>query len=131
MVWRWMKVALSGGFKKRLALRLRRLDVIAEKVVVLDPELPDSGLLGVRGLHLGDDAAAFVAKAARFVERRGRARADEAAVALEQRQILRQRRSKIMFEPAAVATEEGAIAQKLGRQVVGRLEQAQERARGG
>ena len=33
--------------QQRLALRLRRLDVVAEQVVVLDLELPDAGLLGV------------------------------------------------------------------------------------
>ena len=60
IVWRWMKVELSGGFEQRLARSLRRFDVIAEKIVVLDLELLHPRVLGVGGLQFGDDAAAFV-----------------------------------------------------------------------
>ena len=52
---------VERGFQERLACRLLRLDVEPEKVVVLDLELPHARLLGVGRLHLGDDAAAFVA----------------------------------------------------------------------
>ena len=90
-----MKRRVERCLEQRLALRLRRLDVIAEEVVVLDPELPDSRLVGVSRLHVGDDAAAFVAQAARFVESGERARAHEAAVALDQRQVVGERRGKI------------------------------------
>ena len=61
---------VERGLEQRLAGGLRRLDVVAEKVVVLDLELPDARLIGVGGLQLGDDAAAFVAQAARLIERR-------------------------------------------------------------
>ena len=91
--------------KQRLALRLRRLDVIAEKIVVLDLELADARLLRVRGLHLGDHAAAFVAERAGFVERRGRARAHEAAVAPDERQVVGERAFEIAFERAAIGAE--------------------------
>ncbi len=57
-------------FEQRLALRLRRFDVIAEEVVVLDLELPNAGLLGVSRLHLGDHPSALVAERPRLVERR-------------------------------------------------------------
>ena len=60
---------VMGGLEQRLAGRLRRLDEIAEKVVVLDPELLDAGFVGVRRLQARDHAAAFVAQAPRFVER--------------------------------------------------------------
>ena len=43
--------------------RLRRLEEIAEHVVVLDLELTDAGLFGVARLHVGDHAPALVAQA--------------------------------------------------------------------
>ena len=87
-----MKVAFSGGFQQRLALRLRRLDVVAEHVVVTDLELADAGLPGVSRLQVGDDPPALVAQGARLVERRQRAGADEAAVAFDERQVVGERR---------------------------------------
>ena len=62
------------GPEQRLAGRLRRLDEEAEEIVVLDLELPDARLVGVGRLQVRDDATAFVAQAARLVERRKRAR---------------------------------------------------------
>ena len=85
---------VERGLEQRLASGLRRLDVVAEKVVVLDFELPDARLIGVGGLQLGDDAAAFVAEAPRLIERRQGARANEPAVALEKRQIVGERRPR-------------------------------------
>ena len=70
---------VEGGLEQRLALRLRRLDVVAEEVVVPDLELPDARLLDIGRLHLGDHPPALVAERARLVERRQAARADEAA----------------------------------------------------
>ena len=65
---------VMGRLEQRLAGRLRRLDEIAKKVVVLDLELPDAGFVGVGRLQPRDHAAAFVAQAPRFVERGHRAR---------------------------------------------------------
>ena len=92
IVWRWMKVALCGALRSVSPSGLRRLDEIAEEVVVLDLELPDAGLVGVRRLQVGDDAAALVAQAPRFIERGHRAGADKPAVALEERQFVGERR---------------------------------------
>ena len=67
-----------------LAGRRRHLDEIAQKVVVLDAQLPDFNGIGVAHLQFGHDAAAFVAQSAYLVERRRVALADKAAiVALE------------------------------------------------
>jgi len=57
------------------------LDVVAEHVVVLDPQGFDAGCLDVLGLHPGDDAAAFVAERAGVVEFGVVAGGDVAAVA--------------------------------------------------
>ena len=92
-----------GRFEQRFAHRLRRLNEVAEKVVVLDLELPDPRLIGVGRLHFRDHAAAFVAQTQGFVERRERARADKPAVAFEQRQLVRQRRSRSRWSPAQSA----------------------------
>ncbi len=99
--------------QQRLALRLRRLDVVAEKIVVPDLELPDAGLVGIRGLHLGDDAAALVAQARGL--RRAAAIAPaphEAAVALDQRQFVGERGGEITLERAAVSTESREVTRR-------------------
>ncbi len=81
--------------QERLALRLRRLDIIAEEVVVPDLQLADAGLPGVSRLHLGDHPPALVAQRPRLVERRKRARTDEAAIAFDQRQLVGQRLGEV------------------------------------
>ena len=49
--------------QQHLARRLRRLEEIAEQVVVFDLELADARLFGVARLHFGDHPPAFVAQA--------------------------------------------------------------------
>ena len=94
-VWRWMKVALSGGCEQLVAVLRGHLDEIAEHVVVPDLERAHAGLLGIARLQRRDHAARFVAQRARLVERGVVARAHEAAVALEQRQLVAERRGKL------------------------------------
>ena len=63
------------------------LDEIAEHVVVLDLERSDARAGRVFGLERADEAAAFVAQLALFVERGGVAFGDEAAVAGVRRRV--------------------------------------------
>jgi hypothetical protein len=60
-VWRWMKVALSGGANS-LSPCCADLDEIAEHVVVLDLERADAGLLGVARLQRWRSRGGFVAQ---------------------------------------------------------------------
>ena len=109
---------VMGRLEQRLAGGLRRLDEIAEKVVVLDPELPDAGFVGVGRLQPRDHAAAFVAQASRFVERGHCARAYKPAVALEQRQIVGERGFEIALKLGAIGAQPRIGAQKLGRKIL-------------
>ena len=119
------------SLEQRLAGRLRGLDVIAEKVVVLDLELPDAGFVGVGRLQPRDHTAAFVAQAARFVERGFGAGADKPAVALEQRQIVGERGFEIARELRAIGAQPRVGAEELGREILSGLENAgQSRRRG-
>ncbi len=113
-----------GRLEQRLAGGLRGLDEIAEKVVVLDLELPDAGFVGVGRLQSRDHAAAFVAQASRFVERGRRAWADEPAVALEKRQIVGERGLEIAPEFRAIGAQPGIGAHEFGREILSGLENA-------
>ena len=57
--------------------------------------------------------------------------AHESAVTLEKRQIVGQRRFEIALERAAVGAQPGVSGEELGREIVGRLEQAPDRRRRG
>ncbi len=94
MVWRWMKVALSGGLQHALADRLRHLDEIAEHRVVLDLEAAGVGQVAIARLERGDDLPALVAQRQQLVEAGIVAAPDEAAVAALQRQGVRQGRGE-------------------------------------
>ena len=120
-----------GRLEQRFARRLRRLDEVAEKIVVLDLELPDPRLVGVGRLQFRDHAAAFVAQTQRFVERRKRARANEPAVTFEKRQLVRQRRVEIALEPGAIGSEPRIGAHEFERELLRGLENAGQRRRGG
>ena len=84
--------------RQPLALRLRQFDEIPEEVVVFYAQLARFKLARVIALQRGDDAAAFVAQGAGFVERALMSGADEAAVAAAQRQVIGEGGGKCVFE---------------------------------
>ena len=90
MVWRWMK---RGVGLHLVGMRGRRLDEIAEHIVVLDLERADADVAAIARLQLQDQLARIVAQRAPLVEVRQIARRDEAAVAREQRQARRPARA--------------------------------------
>ena len=94
VVWRCTKSSASGGVQHPLGVRRRRLDEVAEHVVVPDLQRPDPAPPHVLGLQLGDDPAPLVAQPPRLVELRVVARRDEAAVAHQQRRLGDQRRRR-------------------------------------
>ena len=75
-----------------LGMRRRRLDEVAEHVVVPDLQRVDAALAHVLGLQLGDHPAALVAQPPGLVELLVEARRDEAAVAHQERRLGDQRR---------------------------------------
>ena len=65
-----MKHAIMRRLQEPFALRLRHLDEIAEKVIVLELELLCSRHVAIARLQRRDHAPAFVAQRAQLVERR-------------------------------------------------------------
>src|SRR5579863_3892541 len=122
---------VERGFQERLARRLRRFDVKAEEVVMLDLELPDTCLGSVRRLQFRDHTATFVTQAPRLIKRGQGARADEPAVALEQRQLVGERSAEITLKLAAICAEARVGAAQLGRKIRRALENAGQSRRGG
>ena len=92
------EMRVEGRLQQLLALRLRRFDEPAQKIVVLDLQLLRFGKLAVARLKRGDDAARLVAQRARFIERGVEARAHEAAVAPLQRQLVGERAGEGLLE---------------------------------
>ncbi len=71
----------------RFGMGGRGFDEIAQHVVVLDLQRGDARLGNVIGLHGGDDAAAFVAQLAGFIQFGVITRCDETAITGQQRRF--------------------------------------------
>ncbi len=102
--------------KEFFALRGRRLDKKAQKIIVLDFK-PDVGRLGITRLQGGDDGAALVAQRARFVEFDVAARANEIAVAALERQALFEAARDFGRERSVGCGEAIDVARDFGRRV--------------
>ena len=90
-VWRWMKVALSGGRQQLLAVLRGDFHEVAQHIVVAHFQRAHAGLVRVARLQGRDHAARFIAQRARLVERRVVAGTHEAAVALHVGQFIGER----------------------------------------
>ena len=106
--------------QKLFALRLRRFEKPAEKIIMLDAQRARVGELAVFSLQRRDDAAAFIAQRAGIVEFGDAAGTNEAAVALVQRRLIGERRAQFGFQRRRQA---GEGPSRLG-DFVGRLDEA-------
>ena len=93
-----MHEVLHQALEAGLAHRLRHLDVVAEHVVVLDPECPAAGGLGIARLERGDDLSRILAEETGLVDLGVVARAHETTVAAIERQVVAERGGQFFRE---------------------------------
>ncbi len=124
-----MHEVLHQALEAGLAHRLRHLDVVAEHVVVLDPERPAAGGFGVARLERGDDLSRILAEQPGLVDLGVVARAHEIAVAAVERQVVGERPGQFVRESPVGPVEAAGEAGEAVRQILPR--QARAEGRGG
>ncbi len=122
-------LAMDEGVRQRrlqhpVAVCRRRLDEVAQHVVVLDLEARDAGLLRVIRLHARDHAASFVSQLPRLVQRGVVPRGDEAAVADQQWRVGHQCCGQRVAQGVEARQRLARLDQHVGQ--VGAVQQAQD-----
>ena len=125
MVWRWTKVSFHGSFSRSSPTFCGTSTIVADHVVVLDPQRPAPGLRRVARLKGGDEAAGILLQLAQLVEIGVVGRPDEPAIALEQRQFVGERGGERVGDRVrSDCSVRAASASSAGRSAASRVQRA-------